>query len=76
MPSNDSLADGYANPSSRRAASDGEFCLAVGETVILLRSPLPLVGVSIGMERGCQQNDSVSPPARSARALPCEFCTK
>ena len=32
--------------------------LAVGETVILLHPPLPLVGVSIGMERGCQQNDS------------------
>ena len=30
--------------------------LAVGETVILLHPPLPLVGVSIAMERGCQQN--------------------
>ena len=28
--------------------------LAVGETVILLHPPLPLLGVSIGMERGCQ----------------------
>ena len=28
--------------------------LAVGETVILLHPPLPLVGVSIWMERGCQ----------------------
>ena len=28
--------------------------LAVGETVILLQPPLPLVGVSIRMERGCQ----------------------
>ena len=26
------------------------------ETVILLTSPLPLVGVSIGMERGCHQS--------------------
>ena len=32
-------------------------CLAVGETVILLHPVLPLVGVSIGMKRGCQQND-------------------
>ena len=29
------------------------------ETVILLHSPLPLVGSSIVMERGCQQNDSL-----------------
>ena len=34
--------------------------LAVGETVILLHSSLPLVDVSIGMERGCQQNDSLA----------------
>ena len=34
--------------------------LAVGETFILLHPPLPLLGVSIGMERGCQQNDSVA----------------
>ena len=34
--------------------------LAVGETVILLHPPLPLVGVSIGMERGCHQNDSLA----------------
>ena len=33
--------------------------LAVDETVILLQPPLPLVGVSIWMERGCQQNDSL-----------------
>ena len=31
---------------------------AVGETVILLLSPLPSVGVSIVVERGCQQNNS------------------
>ena len=31
--------------------------LAVGETVILLHAPLPVVGVSIVMERECQQND-------------------
>ena len=34
--------------------------LAVGETVILLPPPLPLVGVSMVMERGCQQNDSLA----------------
>ena len=34
--------------------------VAVGETFILLRPPLPLVGVSTPMERGCQQNDSLA----------------
>ena len=34
--------------------------LAVGETVILLHPPLTLVGVSIAMERGRQQNDSLA----------------
>ena len=34
--------------------------VAVGETVILLHPPRPLVGVSIGMERECQQNDSLA----------------
>ena len=34
--------------------------LAVGETVILLHPPLPLVGVSIAMERERQQNDSLA----------------
>ena len=33
--------------------------LAVGETVILLHLPLPLVSVSIAMERELQQNDSL-----------------
>ena len=33
--------------------------LAVDETVILLHPVLPLPGVSIAMERGCQQNDSL-----------------
>ena len=32
--------------------------VAIGETVILLTLPLPLVGVSIDTARGCQQNDS------------------
>ena len=40
-------------------ASDGVARMAVCETVILLHPPLPLVGISIGMERGCQQNDSL-----------------
>ena len=34
--------------------------LAVGETVILLHPPLPLLGVSIVMERERQQNDSLA----------------
>ena len=37
-----------------------EHHLAVGETVILLHPPLPLAGVSIGMERERQQNDSLA----------------
>ena len=42
---------------------DGDWdgaLIAVGETVILLHPPLPLVGVSIVVERGCQQNDSLA----------------
>ena len=34
--------------------------IAVGETVILLHPPLPLVGVSIGLQKGRQQNDSLA----------------
>ena len=34
--------------------------IAVGETIILLHSPLPLLGVSTGMKRGCRQNDSLA----------------
>ena len=34
--------------------------LTVGETVILLHPPLPLVGVSVLMERERQQNDSLA----------------
>ena len=37
----------------------GAVHLAVGETVILLHLPVPLVGVSIVMERERQQNDSL-----------------
>ena len=35
----------------------GRVRLAVGETVILLHAPLPLVGFFIVMESGRQQND-------------------
>ena len=35
-------------------AEPAEHTCAVGETVILLHPPLPLVGVSMWMERGCQ----------------------
>ena len=51
--------------------------LAVGETVILLHPPLPVVGVSIRMERGCQQNGSLadgylgSTSAPGNAPLPC-----
>ena len=38
--------------------------LAVGETVILLHSPLPSAGVSIGMKRGCQRQRLAVPQAR------------
>ena len=34
--------------------------VAGGETVILLHPPLPLVGVSTVMDRGCQQNDCLA----------------
>ena len=34
--------------------SSASLHLAAGETVILLHTPLPLVGVSIRIERGCQ----------------------
>ena len=37
-----------------------QAALAVGETVILLDHPLPLVGVSIGLQKGRQQNDSLA----------------
>ena len=33
---------------------------AVGETVMLLHPPPPLVGVSMRMERGCQQNGGLA----------------
>ena len=42
------------------ASHMGRASVAVGKTAILLHPPLPLVGVSIGMERRCQQNDSLA----------------
>ena len=47
----------HQSPCRRPCLSRRGRLLAVGETVILLHPPLPLVGVSIGMERGRQQND-------------------
>ena len=43
----------------RRARPGRRAAVAVGETVILLQPPLPLVGVSIAMRRERQQNDSL-----------------
>ena len=49
--------------------------LVVGETVILLHPPVPLIGVSIRMERGCQQENSLAdglcdrPAARRRRVV-------
>ena len=34
--------------------------LAPDETIILLTPPVPLVGVSIGINRVCHQNDSLA----------------
>ena len=34
--------------------------VAIGEAVVLLHPPLPLSGVSVGMERARQQNDSLA----------------
>ena len=57
------------SPRSRRAgrAQASGRCLAAGETVILLQPSLHLVGVSIVMERGCQQNDSLADGYRCPR---------
>ena len=68
---NDSLADGQGGgqpehtPSARDTVASWaalnrcsrQAPAANGETVILLHPPLPLAGVSIGMERGCPQHD-------------------
>ena len=47
----------------RAAGAMATLCeehVAIGETVILLHLPLHLVGVSIGIKRGCQQNDCLA----------------
>ena len=38
----------------------GMAAVAVGETVIVLHPPLPFAGVSIGIKRGCHQNNSLA----------------
>ena len=54
------------SPPLRRSTTRSECArsclarLAVGETVILLHPPLPLVGVSIETMRERQQNDSLA----------------
>ena len=49
------------NPITQPATASAGIAayIAVGETVILLHLPLPLVGVSIVMECERQQNDSL-----------------
>ena len=42
------------------APAAGRARIAVGETVVLPHPPLPLVDVSVVMERGCQQIDSLA----------------
>ena len=55
------LGEHREGPGRRRGGLRGRgAALAVGETVILPHPPRPLVGVSIGMERECQQNDSLA----------------
>ena len=44
----------------RRRIRPEAVAAAVDETVILLQPPLPLLGVSIVMERERQQNDSLA----------------
>ena len=50
----------------REARTEAARLVAVGGTVILLHPPLTLVGVSIVMARGCQQNDSLADGWRPA----------
>ena len=51
--------------STRSLWSRSPAAAAVDETVILLHPPLPLVGVSTGMEREVQQNDGLADDAGS-----------
>ena len=59
---NASMLSYWTRYGSRRYGSEtvGGAGIAVGETVILPHPPLPAVGVSIGMERGRQQNNSLA----------------
>ena len=54
------LEDSPCCGGSRTGASTAAIDLAVGEAVILLHPPPPLVGVSIGMERERHKNDSLA----------------
>ena len=48
--------NGHAvNETGATIVGSSEVTIAVGETVILLHPPPPLAGVSIEMERRCQQ---------------------
>ena len=44
--------------------------LAPDETVILRHPPLPLVGVSMVMEKGCQQNECYIPHSALTNMVP------
>ena len=63
-----------ARPATRSSRPPAPDSAAGQSSVILLRPPLPLVGVSIGMERGCQQQQSVragrAPGLRTSRGRP------
>ena len=63
------LCHGGERWDARKAGRGRLPCLAVDETVILLHPPPPLVGASIVMERGRQQDDSLvrGLPRRGAR---------
>ena len=65
-----------ASPGRRRCSPRLSACrtfrAAVGGAVTLLTRPLPSAGVSIGMERECQQNDSHTDGHFRACALPSQ----
>ena len=51
---------GWTSSSTSAAAAGVQVPAAVGEIVILLDHPRPLLGVSIGLQKGRQQNDSLA----------------
>ena len=55
-------AEGHGEDTRQKHTGSGRRGreVAVGETVTLLHPPLPLVGVSMWIERGHQQNDSLA----------------